>query len=280
MIKSAIGLKAKIRNISNGDSNVAQAMIRIFFMERFLERISLSKYKNQFVLKGGMLVSSLIGINLRSTMDIDTTVKALPLKKEELTKIVKEICEIPLEDNISFRIVDMETIMDEFDYPGIRIHLEALLERLKQPIKIDVSTDDTITPGAIEYKYSLMFEEREIYLNAYNIETLLAEKSQTIINRGLANTRMRDFYDLYEIVQKLEFSWDIYRQAFHLTCKKRGTIFLKEKVEEELENLSASIEMEKRWNQFKKKNYFVPNIEYSQIIKSISDTISQIQKNT
>ncbi len=276
MIKSATGLKAKVRNISKGDNKIAQTMIRIFFMERFLERVSLSKYKDQFVLKGGMLVSSLIGIHLRSTMDIDTTVKALPLTKDELEKVILEICKIPLEDNISFRIVDMEMIMDEFDYPGIRVHMEAMLERLKQPVKIDVSTDDAITPGAIEYKYPLMFEERDICLNTYNIETLLAEKSQTIINRGLANTRMRDFYDLYEIVQKLEFSWDIYRQAFYLTCKKRETIFSREKVEEDLKNLSASIEMEKMWNQFKHKNYFVEEIEYSQIIKNISDTIMRI----
>ena len=162
MIRSAIGLKAKVRNISKGDSKSAQAMIRIFFMERFLERVSLSKYKDQFVLKGGMLVSSLIGVTLRATMDIDTTVKALPLTKGELEKIIMEICEIPLEDNISFRIIDMETIMNEFDYPGVRVHMEALLEKLKQPIKIDISTDDAITPGAIEYKYPLIFEEREI----------------------------------------------------------------------------------------------------------------------
>ena len=213
-------------------------------------------------------------------MDIDTTVKALPLAKDELEKIIMEICEIPLEDNISFRIIDMETIMDEFDYPGLRVHMEALLERLKQPIKIDISTDDAITPGAIEYKYPLMFEERDICLNTYNIETLLAEKSQTIINRGLANIRMRDFYDLYEIVKKLEFSWNIYRQAFYSTCKKRETIFSKEKVETELKNLSASTEMEEMWKQFKNKNYFVENIEYSEIIKVISQTIMKIYETT
>ena len=276
MIKSAIGLKAKIRNISKGDSKTAQAMIRIIFMERFLERVSLSKYNDQFVLKGGMLVSSLIGINLRSTMDIDATVQALPLSKDKLEKIITEICEIQLEDNILFRIVDMETIMDEFDYPGIRIHIEALLERLKQPIKIDVSTDDAITPRAIEYQYPLMFEERDICLHTYNIETLLAEKSQTIINRGLANTRMRDFYDLYEIKQKLDFSTDIYRQAFNATCKKRGTIFSKEQVEFELKNLATSTEMEKMWNQFKGKNYFVEDIEYFEVIQTISDIILTI----
>lgn len=276
MIKSATGLKAKVRNISKGDSKTAQAIIRIFFMERLLERISLSKYKDQFVLKGGMLVSSLIGIDLRTTMDIDTTVKAVPLSEEELKRILLEICEIQLEDNISFQIVNMETIMDDFDYPGIRIHLEAFLEKLKQPIKIDVSTDDTITPGAIEYKYPLLFEEREICLNTYNIETLLAEKSQTIISRGLANTRMRDFYDLYEIAQKLEFSRNIYRQAFAATCKKRETIFSKEKVETELKNLSESKEIEKMWNQFKLKNCFVENIQYRDVIKIISNLILNI----
>lgn len=276
MIKSATALKAKVRNFSRGDSKTAQAMIRIFFMERFLERISLSKYKDQFVLKGGMLVSSLIGINLRTTMDIDTTVKALPLSKDELEKIIIEICETPLEDNISFRIVNMDTIMDEFDYPGIRIHMEAMLEKLKQPLKIDISTDDVITPGAIEYKYPLMFEERDIRLNTYNIETLLAEKSQTIINRGLANTRMRDFYDMYEIIQKLDFSWDIYHQAFDSTCQKRETLFSKEKVTAELKNLSESSEMESMWNQFKSKNYFVENVEYPEIIKTISEAIRNI----
>ena len=245
-------------------------------MERLLERISLSKYKDQFVLKGGMLVSSLIGIDLRTTMDIDTTVKAVPLSEEELKRILLEICEIQLEDNISFQIVNMETIMDDFDYPGIRIHLEAFLEKLKQPIKIDVSTDDTITPGAIEYKYPLLFEEREICLNTYNIETLLAEKSQTIISRGLANTRMRDFYDLYEIAQKLEFSRNMYRQAFAATCKKRETTFSKEKVETELKNLSESKEIEKMWEQFKLKNCFVENIQYCDAIRIISDLILNI----
>ena len=276
MIKSATGLKAKVRNISKGDSKTAQAIRRIFCMERLLERISLSKYKDQFVLKGGMLVSSLIGIDLRTTMDIDTTVKAVPLSEEELKRILLEICEIQLEDNISFQIVNMETIMDDFDYPGIRIHLEAFLEKLKQPIKIDVSTDDTITPGAIEYKYPLLFEEREICLNTYNIETLLAEKSQTIISRGLANTRMRDFYDLYEIAQKLEFSRNMYRQAFAATCKKRETTFSKEKVETELKNLSESKEIEKMWEQFKLKNCFVENIQYCDAIKIISDLILNI----
>jgi len=276
MIKTAIQLKAKVRNKSNGNDKIAKTMIRIFFMERFLERVSLSKYKEQFILKGGMLTASLLGIHVRATMDIDTTVRALPLIKEDMEKIIKEICELPLDDCVMFKIVRIDTIMDEFEYPGIRIHLEANLEKLRQPIKIDISTDDVITPGAIEYGYPLIFENRKIELYTYNIETLLAEKTQTIISRGTANTRMRDFYDLYEIIQKMKFSWNIYKDAFDATCRRRQTVFTKEEIKLELQNLHSSIQMEEFWNQFKYKNYFVEDIEYSKILSCLSEAILRI----
>ena len=276
MIKTAIQLKAKVRNKSNGNGKIAKTMIRLFFMERFLERVSLSKYKEQFILKGGMLTASLLGIHVRATMDIDTTVRALPLIKEDMEKIIKEICELPLDDCIMFKIVRIDTIMDEFEYPGIRIHLEANLEKLRQPIKIDISTDDVITPGAIEYGYPLIFENRKIELYTYNIETLLAEKTQTIISRGTANTRMRDFYDLYEIIQKMKFSWNIYKDAFDATCRRRQTVFTKEEIKLELQNLHSSIQMEEFWNQFKYKNYFVEDIEYSKMLSCLSKAILRI----
>lgn len=276
MIKTAIQLKAKVRNKSNGNDKIAKTMIRLFFMERFLERVSLSKYKEQFILKGGMLTASLLGIHVRATMDIDTTVRVLPLIKEDMEKIIKEICELPLDDCIMFKIVRIDTIMDEFEYPGIRIHLEANLEKLRQPIKIDISTDDVITPGAIEYGYPLIFENRKIELYTYNIETLLAEKTQTIISRGTANTRMRDFYDLYEIIQKMKFSWNIYKDAFDATCRRRQTVFTKEEIKLELQNLHSSIQMEEFWNQFKYKNYFVEDIEYSKMLSCLSEAILRI----
>ena len=150
MIKSATQLKAKVRNVSKGNDKISKAMLRIFFMERFLERVSLSEYKEHFILKGGMLVSSLLGISARATMDIDTTVQALPLIKEDIEKIVEQICNVPIDDNISFKIISIETIMDDFDYPGIRLHMEGILEKLRQPLKVDISTDDAITPGAVE----------------------------------------------------------------------------------------------------------------------------------
>ena len=139
-------------------------------------------------------------------MDIDASVRALPLTEQDISRIVSEICAIEIEDRVSFQIANVETILEDFDYPGIRLHMVGTLEKLRQPIRIDASTDDVITPRAIEYECKLMFEGRAILLNTYNIETLLAEKAQTIISRGLANTRMRDFYDLYEISGNKEFS--------------------------------------------------------------------------
>lgn len=276
MIKSATGLKANVRNISKGDDKVAKALIRIFFMERFLERVSMSEYRDQFILKGGMLVSSLLGINVRATMDIDTTVRALPLTEQDISRIVSEICAIEIEDRINFQITNVETIMEDFGYPGIRLHMVGTLEKLRQPIKIDVSTDDVITPSAIEYEYKLMFEERTILLNTYNIETLLAEKAQTIISRGLANTRMRDFYDLYEITGNKEFSWSIASDAFKATCRKRKTEFSNERIEDELKNITESKELEALWNNFRKKNYFVGEIEYQAMTRMVSDALRKI----
>ena len=160
MIHTAKQLKDKVSNISHGDSEVAQMMIRNFIMERFLERLSLSMYNANFILKGGMLISSLVGISTRATMDIDTSVKAIPLNERDAAKIVDEIIKIPVEDGMYFEIVKVMRIMADFEYPGIRITLEARLDRLKQRIKIDLSTDDVITPAAIRYSYPLMFEDR------------------------------------------------------------------------------------------------------------------------
>ena len=278
MIKSATGLKANVRNISNGDDRVAKAYIRIFFMERFMERVSLSEYNSQFVLKGGMLVASLLGVNVRATMDIDTTVKALPLTINDIERIINEICLIDIDDNVSFKITQIETIMDDFDYPGVRVHMEGYLDKLKQPIKIDVSTDDVITPSAIEYKYKLLFEDRTIDLYTYNIETMLAEKMQTIINRGLANTRMRDYYDVYELINNVEYSLPVTKSAFEATCKKRETVFTKDKIEEVLSDISSSSVLKERWNMFRDKNFFVEDLNYDVIAEGICSAIREILK--
>lgn len=276
MIKSATALKANVKNIANNNSKMAQAYIRLFFMERFLERVSKSRYKEQFILKGGMLVSSMIGMSLRTTMDIDTSIEALPLSMDKMQEIIDEIINISIEDNVTFEIVSIETIMDEFDYPGIRIHMLGHLDKINQPIKIDISTDDVITPKAVEYSYPLMFEKREITLFTYNAETLLAEKMQTILSRGITNTRMRDFYDLYELIQIIDFSWDVYKNAFDKTCEKRKTIYEKEEAIRIMKEVASDSDMENRWGQFRKKNDFVGDIMYKQLMDALMETTNKL----
>ena len=276
MIKSATALKANVKNIANNNSKMAQAYIRLFFMERFLERVSKSRYKEQFILKGGMLVSSMIGMSLRTTMDIDTSIEALPLSMDKMQEIIDEIINISIEDNVTFEIASIETIMDEFDYPGIRIHMLGHLDKINQPIKIDISTDDVITPKAVEYSYPLMFEKREIALFTYNAETLLAEKMQIILSRGITNTRMRDFYDLYELIQIIDFSWDVYKNAFDKTCEKRKTIYEKEEAIRIMKEVASDSDMENRWGQFRKKNDFVGDIMYKQLMDALMETTNKL----
>lgn len=276
MITSPNQLKAKVRNISGGSNEIAKAYIRIFFMERFLERVANSAYRNQFILKGGMLAASLLGINMRSTMDIDTTVKALPLTVDDITKIVSDICAIDIGDNVSFEVSSISSIMDEFEYPGIRIQLIGFLGKIKQPFKIDISTDDEITPRAIEYDYQLMFEDRTISLCSYNVETLLAEKLQTVLARNVANTRMRDFFDIYSISKQVSYSEDTLRKAFLATCKKRGTEFDSDRIKTLIEQIRKSGDLSVEWGYFVKKNYYANTEEWNDIVGYVCAFIENI----
>lgn len=276
MIHTAKQLKDKVRNISQGDNGIARTLIRNFMMERFLERVSLSKYCNNFILKGGMLVASIVGVDMRATMDIDTTVKALPLNVNDIQKIISEICSIPIEDSVEFQIKSVSNIMEEFDYPGIRLMLEAVLDRLRQPIKIDISTDDVITPAAMEYHYKLMFEDRNIRLLSYNKETLLAEKIQTILVRGIANTRLRDFYDVYEVMRLYsdEIDKKVLFDAFQATCEKRKTFLKEDEIQAVLAQLKIDNGMAELWKQFRKKNYFVRELEWDDVMVDVLNIIT------
>ena len=275
MIRTSKQLKDKVRNLSQGDNDKAKILIRNFMMERFLERVTLSKYRNNFILKGGMLVASMVGIDTRATMDIDTTVKALPLNEKDAERIIGEICGIPIEDGIRFEITSVKHIMEGFDYPGIRMMLEAKLDRMRQSIKIDISTDDAITPSSVEYEYKLMFEDRKISLLTYNIETLLAEKIQTILDRGLANTRLRDFYDIYELKSKYgeEIAPSTMRQAFEATCKKRGTAFGRVEAEEILTAIQKDDGLADMWSRYKEKNYYVEDLTWKETLAKVDEAI-------
>lgn len=271
MIHTSKQLKDKVRNISHGDNQTAQMLIRNFIMERFLERVSISPYRNNFILKGGMLVASLVGIDTRATMDIHSTLKALPLNEEDAVRIVNEIIHIYVEDGISFEIVKAAEIMTDFEYPGVRLLLEARLDRLKQRIKIDLSTDDVITPSAIRYSYRLMFEDRSIELMTYTPETLLAEKIQTILARGITTTRMRDYYDVYEIVvgNKVSIDKEVLAEAFTATCMKRKTIFGSEQIEKIVNEISADEGLLNLWNLYKNDNFYVGDITWTVVCEVV-----------
>ena len=269
MIRTATQLKAKVRNLSGGDSTKAQTLIRNFIMERFLERIALSQYRNNFILKGGMLVSAVVGLDTRATMDIDTTVKSLELSKENAAKIVEEIIAVEIPDGVHFTITKVTDIMEEHDYPGIRFMLEATLDNLRQAIKIDISTGDIITPGAVEYSYNLMFEDRAISLWTYNLETLLAEKLETIMARGTTNTRMRDFYDIHVIGRQEPFDSMILKRAVLATSNKRNTMDQIPDFGTILANVESDNVMRRQWENFQKESFFIGELTWDEVMQSV-----------
>jgi hypothetical protein len=268
MIKTSKQLKDKVKNLSKSDSTKAQTLIRNFIMERFLERIALSPYRNNFVLKGGMLVAAVIGLDMRATMDIDTTVRSLTLSTENAQKIVEDIISIDVPDGVNFQITKISDIMEEHDYPGIRFMLEATLDRLHQAIKIDISTGDVITPKAVEFSYKLMFEERSISLWTYNLETLIAEKLETIMSRGTTNTRMRDFYDIHIISQQKEIDSSILKQAFLATSQNRGSTTMIEQFLTILDSIETNIAMKKHWENYQKDTFFIGELTWEEVLNT------------
>ena len=269
-MKSATAVKTKIKNKAGGSSDKSQIMLRIYLMERLLERVSLSRYRDNFVLKGGLLVSSLVGVDMRSTMDVDTIVKSLPLNKSSAQKILEEIMAIGLEDGVLFHITKVQNIMEGHEYEGVRFMIDCTMDKLKQTIKMDISTGDEITPGAIEYKLPLIIEDRSIDLWAYNLETLLAEKLETIMVRAEANTRMRDFYDICVLLEQdaETIDRDTMKAAFYATCKKRGSIEPIGTIDDVINKIADDETMRQLWNNYRKTNYYVGALEWEEVIGS------------
>ncbi len=240
-------------------------------MERLLERISVSDYKDKFILKGGMLVAAMVGLDARSTMDLDATVKGVNITMEDVEKIVTSIISEQIEDGVEFRIKSVSRIMDEAEYPGVRVGMEAFFDGVRTPLKIDISTGDVITPSEIRYSFKLMLEDRSIEIYAYNLETVLAEKLETIISRNVANTRMRDFYDIH-ILQKIHaenIDADVFRDAVIATSKKRGTQEMLKDVLAILDDVEKDPAMERLWINYQKSFTYAKNIDWETVINSV-----------
>lgn len=273
-------IKGRLKNLANKNNADARILIRIFMMERFLERLANSKYSENFVIKGGILVTSMVGISLRSTMDIDASIRNLNLSKEDAFSMVKDISNIDLGDGITFDVKNVSNIMEEKEYPGIRIALNAIMGKTSTPIKIDISTGDVITPRAIEYQYKLMLEDRNIRLWSYNLETVLAEKLEAILSRGVLNTRMRDFYDVYTLLlaKKEQIDTNILQMAFEATCRKRASLNLLEQGEIIIERIEKDEPLKKLWEEYKKKFSYASEITYQDVIDGTKELLNMVIK--
>lgn len=284
MIKNSMSLKAKINNIAKNENISPQAIMQTYMLERLLERISLSKYKNNFILKGGMLISSIIGIDSRTTMDMDTTIKGFILDKENLTQILNDIFKINLDDNIQFELINIENIREDDDYGGLRVHISSIFDNMPTDLKIDVTTGDKITYKEINYKYNLLLETRAIDIWSYNIETIIAEKYESIIKRSILNTRIRDFYDIYMLIHldKNNISNKILKEAIKETSQHRNSFEIidnKKVVEEVIDSIGIDKDLIKQWGIYKKNHEYAKEIDYLQLIESIKKLKTYILNN-
>ena len=271
MIHSSKQLKDLIRNLSKEVGIEAHVLIRKYMIERFLERVSSSKYNGSFILKGGMLVAAFVGVEARATMDIDTTIKGIPVTIVDMERTITEISNIDLDDNVKFRIKKVSEIMDEAEYSGIRFSMDAVLDGAVIPLKIDISTGDVITPREIAYSYKLMFEDRTIPIMTYPIETVLAEKLETVISRSITNTRMRDFYDIHILLKSQNIDADILALALERTAKKRGNFSLLENAESVLKIVKSDEDMKRLWNIYQKKFKYAGEYTWDEVMHSVRE---------
>ncbi|MBM3179589.1 MAG: nucleotidyl transferase AbiEii/AbiGii toxin family protein [Chloroflexi bacterium] len=265
--------KARIKNLALKNHVSAQSVLQNFMLERLLERISQSRYKDKFVLKGGMLIASLVGIDSRTTMDMDATVLGFPLSEESLRSALLDICSMQLSDDTTFTLDTIEPIRDDDEYGGFRAAIIARYESINTPLKFDITTGDVMTPGAVRYAFQSSFEDRVIGIWAYNIETMLAEKVETILRRGVLNTRLRDFYDVYIIAERQKINRKLFAAALNATAQHRGSLVALE----DKENIMAAIRedeiMLQRWRLYSGENFYARDIEFGEIMDVLKKLI-------
>ena len=277
MIKNRDSLKARTSNLANKTNIPNKYLIQSFMFEALLKRISISKYKDKFIIKGGLLLSSIFGVNLRSTMDLDTTIKGLSLDRETIIKVINDIISIEIDDNIKIEIENIKDIREEELYSGFNVNLKAEFDGLKTNLMIDITTGDVITYKEVEFKYNTLFDNEIINIMTYNFETILAEKFETIISRNIDNTRMKDYYDLYMFVN---YKWnfinkDTLRKAIINTAKNRKTLDYIDNASKYIELISDDSRLKSLWNSYKSNYDYAKNIEFEDTIYAIK-TIGKI----
>ena len=266
-MKNLRQIKDLIRNMAREKGINAQILLRNYMLERLLERIALSKFRDNFVLKGGMLVAAVVGIDIRSTIDMDATIKSYPLSLETVREIFSSILSVTVDDGVTIVLKDAVEIRDEADYSGVRVSLEARLDDARIPLKVDITAGDAITPKEVLYRFDLLLEHRSIDILAYNIETVIAEKLETILARGIANSRMRDFYDLYILLKLRGQAIDAktLTEAVKATALRRGTIDLLLDGETIFEEIFADKNMYESWVKYQKKYTYADDISWDDV---------------
>lgn len=275
-MSNAMSLKAKIRNLAKEKNIPAQVILQNYMFERLLVRLSQSEYREKFVLKGGMLVAAIVGLDNRATMDLDTTLKNLPLTPDAIRNALEQICSTPCDDEVNFKIGTISPIREDDIYGGYRVTLEAQYDTVLVPLSIDVSTGDAITPGAVEFVFNEIFNENKSFqLWAYNIETVLAEKVETILRRNVFNTRPRDFYDVYILATTQEYNKELFEQALQATARHRGTA---EQIADRatiLADIEESATLCALWEKYCKQFAYAKEISFEMIIGILHEICKQ-----
>lgn len=283
-MKNAMQLKGIVKNIAKDKKISAQLVLQNYMLERFLERLSRSDYRNNLIIKGGFLIASMVGLDSRTTMDMDVTVKHCRVSEENIRKMVHEITEINLEDHVTFTFKSIGEIREGDEYTGYRVTLSANYSPMAVPIKLDITTGDKITPREIEYEYKLMMEDRSIYVLAYNMATILAEKLETVISRGDQNTRPRDYYDIYILTKLHADKIDLETLAFALnaTVTKRGTLSIIQRYHDIMKMVKNSNIMKQQWDNYRKDFDYAADIEFTDVcnmVEYVMDSLPEIQSN-
>ena len=271
MIKNKDSLKVKVSNLALSTNIPNKYLIQSFMFKALLKRISVSKYKDKFIIKGGLLLSSIFGVNLRSTMDLDTTIKGLPLDRTTITKVVNEIISIDLKDNIKLEIENIKDIREEELYSGFNINLKAEFDGLRTNLMIDITTGDVITYKEVQFEYKTLFDNEIVNIMTYNYETIIAEKFEAIISRNIDNTRMKDYYDLYMFVN---LKWDdidktILRKAIFNTSKKRETLNYIEEADKYIELINEDSKLKSLWKNYQNNYVYAKDISFENTIAAI-----------
>ena len=278
-MKTPEQLKGAIRSMAMKKKLRAQEVLQMFLFERILERLANSAYKDNFILKGGLLISSMIGISERTTMDMDTTVRGIQMEENEIVKVIEEIISTDMGDGIHFIYESIEPIREDDAYNNFRVHLRAKYGKIDSPMKIDVTTGDMITPAAIQFDFPMLFEDKSVSVMAYTLETILAEKYETIIRRNVGTTRARDYYDLHTLYRsrKDEIRPDVLKAAVLHTAEKRDSMKDMEQWQEILDDIKAEPLMYSIWSHYVAENQYVGQLSFEEVLKTTEEIAEMLQ---